>query len=254
MPAASLPSKARPIPAPPLHISHAVSLEAPSATPAQAIPAMPDPLRRAIRATSAAMPDQGDDPEACLSAVIDAFQEFNPIDVIEMTLVSQFVLLSAAFPHLMGRTIDPDLPPALQERLTRTALAITRTQDRILRVLRPENGVSLLAPREVWAAWKQTLLHEEAARVEARKTTEAAKEAAEAATEAAPTGTGGNDLMQRGDRDHSTGNSTPAGQTFVSRTGAPGGVDLGEEELISQIVRAAVGAGGASATKIPLAP
>ena len=265
MPAAPLPSKARPIPAPALHVSHAVSPGAPSAIPAQPIPEMPDPLRRAIRATSAAMPDHGDDPEACLAAVIDAFQEFNPIDTIEMALVSQFVLLSAAFPHLMRRTVDPDLPPALQERLTRTALAITRTQDRILRVLRPENGVSLLAPREVWAAWKETLLREEAARAEARKAAEAEREATEVIEAAAALsaalaprpGTARNDLLQSGE-DLALA-ARRAGRPRDERAGATAGALFQRhvgEDLIAQAAKAAVSAAGTrtNAAKEPLAP
>src|SRR6185312_11524955 len=237
MPAAPLPSKARPIPAPALHVSHAVSPGAPSAIPAQPIPEMPDPLRRAIRATSAAMPDHGDDPEACLAAV----------------------------PHLMRRTVDPDLPPALQERLTRTALAITRTQDRILRVLRPENGVSLLAPREVWAAWKETLLREEAARAEARKAAEAEREATEVIEAAAALsaalaprpGTARNDLLQSGE-DLALA-ARRAGRPRDERAGATAGALFPRhvgEDLIAHAAKAAVSAAGTrtNAAKEPLAP
>jgi len=184
---------------------------------------MPNPLSRAIRATAAAMPDQGDDPAACLAAVCDAFQEFNPIDAIEISLVSQFVILGAAFPHLMRRTVDPDLPAPLQERLTRTALAITRTQDRILRLLRPENGVSLLAPREQWAAWKETLLREEAARAEARKTAEAAREVAEvtAATEALLSGLAPKPGTVRNDPTQSGANRSAMSVASLAATAAP---------------------------------
>src|SRR6185437_15266501 len=67
------------------------------------------------------------------------------------------------------RTTDPDVPPALLERLTRTALSVTRSQHRILRTLRPANGVSLLADKAMWEHWKQALLEQEAALVEASK-------------------------------------------------------------------------------------
>jgi len=254
---------------------------------------MPGALSRAIRATAAAMPDQGDDPEACLASVIDTFQEFNPIDAIEISLVSQFVLLGAAFPHLMRRTTDPDLPPAVQERLTRTALAITRTQDRILRLLRPENGVSLLAPRDQWAAWKETLLREEAARTAARQASEAAREVAEITAAAEETlsalapkpGTMRNDLMQSGTTRSATRAATPAtaaAPAFTSRNPVQSGESLAQaarragwlredrtaaaagalfprhlgEDLIARAAKAAVNAAGVkpNAAKEPLAP
>jgi hypothetical protein len=143
---------------------------------------MPEPLSRAIRTTAAILPTQGEDPLAHLAQVCDAFQEFNPLDHLETMLVSQYLILGGSFLGLMSRTAEPDLPPALLERLTRTALSLTRTQHRILRTLRPDNGVSLLADKAMWEQWKQTLLAQEAARLAAGKAAEPAQ-----AAEAPPT-------------------------------------------------------------------
>ena len=139
----------------------------PSITPGQPIPDLPDPLARGIRATAAILPTQGQDPLSHLGQVCDAFQEFNPLDHLETMLVAQYLTLGGSFLSLMTRTTDPDVPPALLERLTRTALSVTRSQHRILRTLRPANGVSLLADKAMWEHWKQTLLEQEAARIEA---------------------------------------------------------------------------------------
>src|SRR6185312_14539696 len=72
---------------------------------------MPAPLSRAVRATAAILPTQGEDPLAHLGQVCDAFQEFNPIDHLEIMLVSQYLVLGGTFLGLMTRTADPDLPP-----------------------------------------------------------------------------------------------------------------------------------------------
>jgi len=254
---------------------------------------MPAPLSRAVRATAAILPTQGEDPLAHLGQVCDAFQEFNPIDHLEIMLVSQYLVLGGTFLGLMTRTADPDLPPALLERLTRTALSITRVQHRILRTLRPENGVSLLAPREQWAAWKETLLREEAERATARKATEAAREAAEviaaaeamslalvpktrtvrndplqsgttrsaarvatSATTAAPASTSRNPLQSGGDLAQA---ALRAGWLREDRTAAAAGALFPRavgEDLIARAAKAAVNAAGAAANaaKGPLAP
>src|SRR6185312_8443513 len=141
----------------------------PAARPTQPVPLIPDPLARGIRTTAAILPTQGEDPLSHLAQVCDAFQEFNPLDHLETMLVSQYLILGGSFLGLMTRTADPELPPALLERLTRTALSLTRTQHRILRTLRPDNGVSLLADKAMWEHWKQTLLEQEAARLPASK-------------------------------------------------------------------------------------
>src|SRR6185437_8921579 len=51
--------------------------------PGDPFPPMPDPLSRAVRATAAILPTQGEDPLSHLAQVCDAFQEFNPIDHLE---------------------------------------------------------------------------------------------------------------------------------------------------------------------------
>ena len=302
MPAAQAPAAhARVIPEflHPAHGAPAPATRAAALTSAAAVatgdpfPPMPDPLSRAIRSTAAILPTQGEDPLAHLAQVCDAFQEFNPIDHLEIMLVSQYLVLGGTFLSLMTRTADPDLPPALLERLTRTALSITRTQHRILRTLRPENGVSLLAPREQWAVWKETLLREEAERATARKATEAAREAAEviAAAEAmslalAPTPRiVRNDPMQSGTTRSAARVATPAttaAPASTSRNPLQSGEDLAQaarragwlrddrtaaaagalfpravgEDLIARAAKAAVNAAGAraNAAKEPLAP
>src|SRR6185437_14560034 len=141
----------------------------PSSEPTGPVPPIPDPLARGIRTTAAILPTQGEDPLSHLAQVCDAFQEFNPLDHLETMLVSQYLILGGSFLGLMTRTTDPDVPPALLERLTRTALSVTSSQHRILRTLRPANGVSLLADKAMWEHWKQALLEQEAALVEASK-------------------------------------------------------------------------------------
>ncbi|HXT79134.1 MAG TPA: hypothetical protein VN702_06180, partial [Acetobacteraceae bacterium] len=108
----------------------------PAARPIQPVPQIPDPLARGIRTAAAILPTRGEDPLSHLAQVCDAFQEFNPLDHLETMLVSQYLILGGSFLGLMTRTADPELPPALLERLTRTALSLTRTQHRILRTLR----------------------------------------------------------------------------------------------------------------------
>src|SRR6185437_10655742 len=176
----------------------------PSITPGQPISDLPDPLARGIRATAAILPTQGQDPLSHLGQVCDAFQEFNPLDHLETMLVSQYLTLGGSFLGLMTRTTDPDVPPALLERLTRTALSVTRSQHRILRTLRPDNGVSLLADKAMWEHWKQTLLEQEAARIAASKAAVPAQMAEAPPTPRAPAQTarpepGRNDPMQSGD-------------------------------------------------------
>jgi len=176
----------------------------PAARPTQPVPQIPDPLARGIRTTAAILPTQGEDPLSHLAQVCDAFQEFNPLDHLETMLVSQYLILGGSFLGLMTRTADPELPPALLERLTRTALSLTRTQHRILRTLRPDNGVSLLADKAMWEHWKQTLLEQEAARIAASKAAVPAQMAEAPPTPRAPAQTarpepGRNDPMQSGD-------------------------------------------------------
>ncbi|HXT79941.1 MAG TPA: hypothetical protein VN702_10270 [Acetobacteraceae bacterium] len=176
----------------------------PSSEPTGPVPPIPDPLARGIRTTAAILPTQGEDPLSHLAQICDAFQEFNPLDNLETMLVSQYLVLGGTFLSLMTRTTDPDLPPALLERLTRTALSVTRTQHRILRTLRPDNGVSLLADPAMWEHWKQTLLDQEAARIAAGKAAAPASTAEAPSTPRTPVQMakpepGRNNLMHSGD-------------------------------------------------------
>src|SRR6185312_13970403 len=176
----------------------------PAARPIQPVPQIPDPLARGIRTAAAILPTRGEDPLSHLAHFCDAFQGFNPLDHLETMLVSQYLILGGSFLGLMTRTADPELPPALLERLTRTALSLTRTQHRILRTLRPDNGVSLLADKAMWEHWKQTLLEQEAARLAASKAAVPAQMAEAPPTPRAPAQTAKpeparNNLMHSGD-------------------------------------------------------
>src|SRR6185437_8990545 len=99
----------------------------------------------------------------------------------DFLLVSRFLILGGAFETLQQRALDPDLPAAQAERLTRTALAAFRLQERILRLLgRDDVAASAEAEEGVWHHWRQDLMRRE----ELERAAEAARAAAEAASEA----------------------------------------------------------------------
>jgi len=161
---------------------------APFVAPApQSFPTIPRTLDRAIRTTTAALPNLGDDPAAHLGAVIDMFEHFNPQTITETLAVSRFLLAGAAAEGLQRRAIDPALPAVLAERLTRTALAALRIQERLLRLLAQASEADAMraAPLPgVWAQWREDLLRREAyerAAAEARAADREATVAAEAA-------------------------------------------------------------------------
>ncbi|HXT78430.1 MAG TPA: hypothetical protein VN702_02600 [Acetobacteraceae bacterium] len=142
---------------------------------------MPAMFARTVRATAAAVPALGDDPATRLAAVIDAFESFNPRSLTDFLLVSRFLILGGAFETLQQRALDPDLPAAQAERLTRTALAAFRLQERILRLLsRDDAAASAEAEEGVWQHWRQDLMRRE----ELERAAEAARATAEAASEA----------------------------------------------------------------------
>src|SRR6185312_14295730 len=112
----------------------------------------------------------------------------------ETLAVSRFLLAGAAAEGLRRRAIDPALPAVLAERLTRTALAALRIQERLLRLLAQasEEDAMRAAPLPgVWAQWREDLLRREAyerAAAEARVADREATVAAEAARVAADAG------------------------------------------------------------------
>src|SRR6185312_12240218 len=151
---------------------------APTAAPTLPPGPMPAVLARTVRATAAAVPALGDDRATRLAAVIDAFESFNPRTLTDFLLVSRFLILGGAFETLQQRALDPDLPAAQAERLTRTALAAFRLQERILRLLsRDDAAVSAEVEEGVWQHWRQDLMRRE----ELERAAEAARAAAEAA-------------------------------------------------------------------------
>ncbi|HXT79869.1 MAG TPA: hypothetical protein VN702_09910 [Acetobacteraceae bacterium] len=154
---------------------------APTAAPTLPPGPMPAVLARTVRATAAAVPALGDDRATRLAAVIDAFESFNPRSLTDFLLVSRFLILGGAFESLQQRALDPDLPAAQAERLTRTALAAFRLQERILRLLsRDDATTSAEAQAHLWHYWRQDLMRRE----ELERAAEAARAAAEAADEA----------------------------------------------------------------------
>ena len=168
---------------------------APFVAPApQSFPTIPRTLDRAIRTTAAALPKLGDDPATHLGAVIDMFEHFNPQTITETLAVSRFLLAGAAAEGLQRRAIDPALPAVLAERLTRTALAALRIQERLLRLLAQASEADAMraAPLPgVWAQWREDLLRREEyerAAAEARAADREATVAAEAARVAADAG------------------------------------------------------------------
>src|SRR6185312_210054 len=171
---------------------------APTAAPTLPPGPMPAVLARTLRATAAAVPALGDDRATRLAAVIDAFESFNPRSLTDFLLVSRFLILGGAFEALQQRALDPDLPAAQAERLTRPALAAFRLQERILRLLgRDDAAASAEAQAGVWHHWRQDLMRRE----ELERAAEAARVAAEAAREAeaaADAGTAERAVLPRG--------------------------------------------------------
>ena len=163
--------------------THLPAADPGAATAAPTLPPGPMPavLARTVRATAAAVPALGDDTSTRLAAVIDAFESFHPRSLTDFLLVSRFLILGGAFETLQQRALDPDLPAAQAERLTRTALAAFRLQERILRVLsRDDAAASAEAQTDLWHHWRQDLMRRE----ELERAAEAARAAAEAASEA----------------------------------------------------------------------
>ena len=163
--------------------THLPAADPGAATAAPTLPPGPMPavLARTVRATAAAVPALGDDTATRLAAVIDAFESFHPRSLTDFLLVSRVLILGGAFETLQQRALDPDLPAAQAERLTRTALAAFRLQERILRLLgRDDVAASAEAEEGVWQHWRQDLMRRE----ELERAAEAARATAEAASEA----------------------------------------------------------------------